>query len=322
METIRTLYGSIEAIRVERFPGGQIKSLVPGARTLLTTPYGTFTPQYEGCEERRRMIPEVSFYPNGTLRALPLQEQALVTTPLGSLPAEMITLYDNGAVKRVFPMNGKLSGFWTQEDEEKLAEELSIHTPFGPVSAKFISICFDSNGSLRSLTLWPGQILTVPTPLGVLPTRVGVSLYASGQVASMEPARPLRVPTRIGVLHAYDPDAHGVHGDHNSLSFDLQGEVLGLTTVTDQVAITGPDGLNSIMKPAVRESMCSEDVLEPVPMQIHFEGRKVVFQTGPKHASCFPLDGTRFCISGMNSGDSRLRMPSSSFTLQQGCTLC
>ena len=321
METIHTLYGSIDAVRVERFSEGTVKSLVPVARTLLTTPYGTFTPQYEGNEERRRMIPEVSFHPNGVLRALPLQEQALVTTPLGSLPAEMITFHDNGAVKRVFPINGKLSGFWTQEDEEQLAEELHIATPFGPVRAKFISICFHSTGSLRSLTLWPGQLLDVPTPLGVLSTRVGVSFHPSGQVASMEPARPLRVSTRMGVFHAYDPDAHGVHGDHNSLHFDSQGRVLGLTTVMDQIAITGPDGLNRIVRPEIRESMCSEDVFEPVPMRVSFTGEKVVFQTGPDRTACFPLDLTRFCLSPMASADCRLKMPPSSFTLQQGCSL-
>jgi hypothetical protein len=174
MQTIQTSYGPIDAHRVERYPGGNLKSLVPAARTVLTTPFGRFIPQCEGSEERRRMIPEVSFHPNGTLRSLPLQEQSLVTTPLGSMPAELITFHDTGAVKRVFPLNGKLSGFWSQEDEASLAKEQVIETPFGLLRSRFIAICFNHDATLRSLTLWPGEVVDVPTPIGVLPARVGI----------------------------------------------------------------------------------------------------------------------------------------------------
>ena len=322
METISTRFGNIEAVRVERFPGGEVKSLVPGARTELTTPYGSFTPQYEGNEERRRMIPEVSFYPNGALRNLPLQEQALVTTPLGSLPAELITFHDTGAVKRVFPMNGKLSGFWTQEDEEKLAEEQHIITPFGPVRAKFISLCFDKDGALRSLTLWSAQKINVPTPMGIFAARIGVSFHPTGEVASLEPAQPIRIKTPLGLLHAFDPDAHGVHGDHNSLCFDPQGNVVAITTVMDQIGITGPDELKETMCPSIRKSYCNEDMLEPVPMRVIFKDTDVVFQTGPGQISCFPIPQSTFALSSMSSKVPHLKMPANAFTLEQGCAQC
>ena len=321
METISTSFGTIEAVRVERFSGGQIKSLVPGARAQLTTPYGTFIPQYEGSEERRRMIPQVSFYPNGSLKSLPLQEQTLVTTPLGSLPAELVTFYDNGAVKRIFPMNGKLSGFWSQEDEEKLAEELHIMAPYGPIKAKFISLCFHRDGTLRSLTLWPGQKIDVPTPTGMIATRTGVSFHPTGEVASLEPDRPLCIDTPLGTFHAFDPDAHGVHGDHNSLRFDPTGKVAGLTTIMDQVGIMSPDGTKVTIRPDTRKSYCNEDMLEPVPMRVVFKDTKVSFQTGPAKIASYPIPPNTFALSSMSSVNPKLKIPMDTFTLQQGCAL-
>lgn len=321
METISTSFGTIEAVRVERFPGGQIKCLVPGARCQLTTPYGTCIPQYEGHEERQRMIPEVSFYPNGALKTLPLQEQTLITTPLGSLPAELVTFYDNGAVKRIFPLNGKLSGFWSQEDEEKLAEKLLIMAPCGPIRAKFISLCFYPYGTLRSLTLWPGQTITVPIPSGKVAARVGVSFHPKGQVASLEPERPFCVETPLGMFHAFDPDAHGIHGDCNSLCFDPTGQVTGLTTIMDQVHITGPDGTRATIRPDTRTSYCNEDMLEPVPMRLMFEDNKVFFQTGPTRITSYPLANHTFELSPMTCMHPNLKMPLDTFTLQQGCAL-
>jgi hypothetical protein len=125
----------------------------------------------------------------------------------------------------------------------------------------------------------------------------------------------------MGLLHAFNPDAHGVHGDCNSLQFDCQGRVIALSTVMDQVGVTGPDGLNRVVRPAVRESYCAENVLEPVPMQVMFEEEKVVFRPGPKERSCFPLGRTRFCLSSLASEFPRLKMPVSNFSLGPGCGL-
>ena len=312
METITTRFGTIKAIRVERFTNGSIRSLVAGARTDLTTSYGTFAPQYQSNEERRRMIPEISLYRNGALRNLPLQDRTFVTTTLGSLPAELITFYDNGSVKRIFPMNGKLSGFWTQEDEEQLAEELHIVTSFGPVHAKFISICFDPLGSLRSLTLWPGQRIKVPTSVGIFAARTGISFHSTGEVASLEPARPIRIPTPLGPFHAFDPDAHGVHGDKNSLCFAPDGQVVALTTVMDQIKITGPNGSTHMICPALRESMCNENMLEPVPLRVLFDGEEVIFQTGRGQKACFSLTKNQFFLSPMSSNNPHLKIPTDS----------
>jgi hypothetical protein len=218
-------------------------------------------------------------------------------------------------------MNGKLSGFWTQEDEEKLAVEQHIITPFGPVRAKFISLCFDQTGALRSLTLWPGQKINVPTSMGIFAARIGVSFHPTGEVASLEPAQPIRIKTPLGVLHAFDPDAHGVHADHNSLCFGPHGDVVGVTTVMDQISITAPDGGRKTICPRVRKSYCSEDMLEPVPMQICFEDTKVIFQTGPEQAYCCPIPQSSFALSSMASKVPHLKMPANSFTLQQGCSL-
>ena len=40
--------------------------------------------------------------------------------------AEQVSFYESGALKRIFPLNGTLSGYWTQEDEAKLATPLTL----------------------------------------------------------------------------------------------------------------------------------------------------------------------------------------------------
>ena len=143
MPIVETPFGSIEALpNVEYHPSGAVRSCIAAASSPLYAPCGELVPQYRSTALRKRRLPAISFHENGMFRTLPLEEQTQVATPLGTLPAEQVTFHDSGAVHRVFPLNGCLSGYWSQEDEGQLATPLEIHTPAGLVAASLVAVRF------------------------------------------------------------------------------------------------------------------------------------------------------------------------------------
>jgi hypothetical protein len=209
------------------------------------------------------------------IRNLPLEEQSPVFTPLGFMPAEQVTFYDTGALKRIFPLNGTLSGYWTQEDEAALAEHMTLDTPIGLVEALIVSVYFSPSGALRSLTLWPGQTVDVPSPVGAVTARIGVSFFDSGAIKSLEPAVPSAVPTPVGELLAFDPDAVGICGDENSLRFRENGALLGLKTQAHVFDVRLENGRVCRVTPPLRRHPCDGERMEAAPLSLEFGSGRV-----------------------------------------------
>ncbi len=296
MDMVRTRYGLLPtAGTVDRHQGGGVRALFLAAPAALDTALGRLVPQHTIDDSRRMTLPAVTFHENGQVRSLPLERREIVPTPAGPLPAELVTFHDNGAVARVFPLNGKLSGYWTEADESALAEVLTVPTPIGPVTAKFVAVAFDPQGRLRSLTLWPGEVATVPTPVGEIPARLGVSFYADGTLRSLEPARPVQVPTPVGLVWAYDPDAVGVSGDDNSLVFAPGGQVVRVATARTAVVARLADGSKQELAPASRESLCGDAEQETVPLVLEFSPHTFSVRPWPDRPSLtLPLAGASF----------------------------
>lgn len=241
----------------------------------ISTPYGDFIPQHTANELRRKEILPVEYHDNGVIKSLSLEKQVVVTTPAGDIPAELVSFHENGSLSRIFPLNGKLSGYWSQEDETALAEPVTLETPVGTIKARIIGASFYDNGALRSITFWPGDTVGVSTPAGFFETRIGISFTPDGKVKSVEPAKPTPVFTQAGEITAYDPDAVGVNGDDNSLVFDGNGEVVRVTTTLSLIKAVHPNGSTSIFKPGKRESLCSEAEEEVVPMIVEIDPEAV-----------------------------------------------
>ena len=111
MQSIMTKYGDIPTSKIlETHDDGTMQSCMPTRKCCLKTSLGILTPQYTTDDLRKKELQPVVFYKSGTLRALPLEQQATVLTPAGEILAELITFHPNGNVNRVFPLNGKLSG--------------------------------------------------------------------------------------------------------------------------------------------------------------------------------------------------------------------
>ena len=283
MPTITTPFGPIDALPGAEFhPDGSVRSCIPARACPLETPLGTLVPQFTANTHRKRQLPAISFHPGGMLKNVPLEEQVVVPTPAGPMPAEQVTFHHCGALNRLFPLNGTLSGFWTQEDEARLAVPLALDTPMGPVESIFIAIHFNPGGALRSLTLWPGRTLDVPSPLGSVEARIGVSFFDSGALSSLEPARPTAVLTVLGVLQAFDADAIGICGDANSLRFRENGSLLGLKTAAHAFDVVQENGRVHRLAPLLRRNPCDGKTLEPAPLALDFGGGRVGFTVGQK----------------------------------------
>ncbi len=289
---------------VEMHGNGAVSICSPSGECVLKTPIGDLVPQYSTDDLRRKTVQALSFFDSGLPRSIPLEDKTIVATPLGEMSAELVTFHPSGGISRVFPLNGKLSGYWAQEDEAKLADPITIDTPLGPITTKIIGLSFYEDEGLRSVTLWPGETVSVPSSVGDVKTRVGISFYHDGTIQSLEPGEPTVIDTFAGEILAYDSDAVGIHGDSNSLVFGKSGNVAHIATTLTSVIAIDKDGKKSVFTPEHRESICGEGETEVVPMHIEFTEKSVIiFQNPDLPPVCVPVKDHRFtsqpCLPGL-----------------------
>ncbi|MUM77986.1 hypothetical protein GKC30_10100 [Pseudodesulfovibrio sp. F-1] len=317
MQTITTRHGMIPVAQAPAtYPDGSLRACLPAGPCVLNTPVGQLVPQFTARELRKKEVRPITFHPDGTLQALPLESQRVIPSAAGSIPAELLTFHADGSLSRVFPLNGRLSGYWTQEDEAELARPVTLLTPAGILTTTLIGAAFHPSGTIRSLTFWPGQTVSINTPAGMVDTRIGVSFHPDGQIRSVEPARPAAVETPAGEILAHDPDALGINGDSNSLAFHPDGTVSRVITIRTRLTAISPDGRLATFAPTQRESLCGDGEREMIPMSIQFTPDAVIITQAenapPVH---IPLEGHVFFtapwLSGLAGGLPDLR-----------CTIC
>ncbi len=278
MEKLMTKYGELTGISyIETYEDGSIKGCVLRERNEIKTNYGTMVPQYTNDEERRKNIMSLKFHQRGTLRSIALQDQVRIDTNLGTFPAELITFYESEKIKSIFPLNGRLTGYWTEEKEYALAEEFTFKLPLVTFTKKIISIKFYEKRAVKSITFWPLDVVDIETPVGIITVRIGLELYPSGQIKSVEPNEPTIIDTPIGKILAYDHNALGIHGDTNSIKLDEKGSIKSIATSTDQIKLIDKEGNSKIYKPDLIPNWCNESIMQPVPMVIEFEDNIVRF---------------------------------------------
>jgi hypothetical protein len=278
LEQIQTKYGLLSEVSAkELYPDGALKGVVLSSSQPLATPYGRLIPQYQNDGARRKFTHSLMFYPNGDLHSVSLQKQTFISTPLGDLPAERLTFYENGALKRLFPLNGQLSGFWTEANEYSLAEPMTFNFPFAVFSCKVISILFFDTGAVKSVTFWPKETATLAAKVGLIPVRIGFSLYPDGNLASLEPLEPTLVSTPIGLITAFNVNATGIHADANSLCFNPDGQIESLITSSDRITVTDLTSQTRIFQPKLKPSLLFEGKQDLLPLKINLNDTTLCF---------------------------------------------
>lgn len=245
MKKYNTKYGEIKGVgEFSLYPDGKLKECMVSKEMIIETEYGEFVPQYEFGEDRRKYTYSLSLYNDGTLRRIALHEKNMVKTPHGEMEAELITFYKSGRIKRIFPLNGRISAYWSEMDESNLASIDEIKTSVGIIKAKVIAYSFYETGELKDLTFWPGQNIIVDTPIGELKLRIGISFYKNGAIKSVEPLLPVKLNTALGEVEAYDYNANGMNGDVNSIIFSEDGKVEEFITFSKKVTVKDKSGNN------------------------------------------------------------------------------
>ncbi|MEA4923684.1 MAG: hypothetical protein VB084_00075 [Syntrophomonadaceae bacterium] len=295
MDKITTRYGVIKGISsYELYPDGGLKECLPSGLNEIETPWGRLIPQYQDSNIRRKYINSLKFYPGGSLKSIALHQQASFATTIGSFPAELVTFFENETIKRLFPLNGKISGHWSEDDEFKLAEEFDFAFSFGNFRKKVIAVYFYESGSVKGLTFWPGDYVAIQSPLGEVEARIGITLYPGGQLKSLEPNTPFTVGTPIGEITAYNPAAIGIHGDLNSLVFYEGGSIKSLMSSHNLVTIIGPNGSQATVSPRLKPGLQPGGNLEILPLLVQFHDNTVELGNGSMKP--YALDQCTFTI--------------------------
>lgn len=275
------------------YVSGEMQECKVNEPNLIRTQYGDFVPQYSRPDTRRKELKSLSFYKSGNIRSLCLEQQTDVATPIGIFPAELVTFYDDGSLNSVFPLNGQIGFGWSQEEEGALAQTYDFEFSFGKISAKIIGMRFYPSGKIKSLILWPGQVVTLQTPAGVFPVRIGFRLFENGQLESFEPAIPIALETPVGAVTAYDVNALGIDADSNSVRFDNRGRLTHIATSGDIIVHDLKGGRKMISSRTKLGLM--DDTLIKMPIELSFYTDTVVIDNGI-HASEFKTREYKFLV--------------------------
>ncbi|MDF2614323.1 MAG: hypothetical protein K0S71_2109 [Clostridia bacterium] len=294
MKELRTKYGVIRGIAsLECYENGSIKECILENPNELITRYGKLVPQYEEDHVRRKYTSSLSFYESGNIKSISLNDQTKIATSIGVFPAEKLTFYEDGSLKRLFPTNGKLTGYWTEDHEYALAKNYQFDFSFGKVDCKIISIHFYRSQKVKSITLWPKEQVAVKLNGTLVQLRTGIALYETGEIKSCEPAEAIPVHTPIGIIIAYDTDTIGIHGDNNSLQFYKDGTLKAVVSSTDKIEIYDQSYNKITYLPQETSRSLNPNGVGVTTLHLLFENGKIIIND----EVAYNLDGHSFVVT-------------------------
>lgn len=272
MGSICTEYGIILGITsVNFYLTGEIEECMINKKNEINVMGKNLIPLYEYSKERKKYIPSLTFYKSGNIKTISLNKSEVIETKEGAFEVEKISFYEEGGIKRLFLLDGKLSAYWTEDDEYNLAKYYNFKFSFGNFKAKIISLQFYLSQKIKSITLWPKEIINIETDVGKIQVRIGLGLYENGKLRSCEPYKPTKVLTPIGMIQAYDANAIGIHGEINSLNFYEDGTVKSLKTTTNYIEVYKSSGEKIVHEPKETLNHFNNDMLDIIPLYLEFE---------------------------------------------------
>ena len=87
----------------------------------VKTRYGDLTPYSGASDYRKKFRFAVDHYDDGALKSVYLEETQVLSFPAGDFQTELITFYEDGNAKRIFPLYGQISAYWSIEEEVETA---------------------------------------------------------------------------------------------------------------------------------------------------------------------------------------------------------
>ena len=192
----------------------------------VNTKYGELRPYSGASDYRKKYRFAVDYYNDGSLRSVYLDEPEILEFPAGRFQTELITFYEDGNVKRVFPLYGQISAYWSIEEEAENAPYYDFNVSGDTLRIRPQCIYFYPSGKIRAVTLWPGDEIVVTTTADKVKTRLGFELYESGSLRSIEPVYGTVIKTSKGDIKPYKYRPVMMHAENATLKFEENGNVI------------------------------------------------------------------------------------------------
>ncbi|MDY6338154.1 MAG: hypothetical protein SPL61_00810 [Saccharofermentans sp.] len=193
---------------------------------FISTRYGNLLPCSGASDYRKKHRCAVCFYDSGALRSVYLEEPQVLSFPSGNFQAELITFYEDGNAKRIFPLYGQISAYWSIEEESEYAPEYDFKIAGEIYRIKPECIFFYPSGKIRSITIWPSDELNIKTPAGYIKTKLGIELYESGSIRSIEPVYGTVISTPSGDIRPFRYRPVMMHAENATLRFTENGDLI------------------------------------------------------------------------------------------------
>jgi hypothetical protein len=106
---------------------------------------------------------------------------------------------------------------------------------------------------------------------GSFNTKIGFSLYESGELKSAEPDQAILIDTPIGRFSAFDPNANGINADSNSLEFDESGRIISFASISNKVSVQTDKSEFFMLAPEQRQHPLYDDIKITMAMKVSFD---------------------------------------------------
>ncbi len=262
---------------ISRNKNGNIDTVLVGEKVVLETSVGNLIPRYTLDDSGRKKEAPIKFFKTGELKSLPLEEATEIKTPVGNIKSELLIFYKSGALWRTFPLNGQVSGFWTEENEFELAKTLEIPSSVGTIKVKPIYLQFYKTGELESILFWPGEQIKINTTLGEIIIHKGICFHRNGNIKGFEPLEEITVETPIGKIKAFDRDPNGIHAESHAINLYEDGSVESITTSSNEITVMENGAEVQKFGPQLKSSYCKEDAFFISPLKVIFEKDTITF---------------------------------------------
>lgn len=280
----------LELSNIEIFPDGSVRSGFPKKEYFFNTEYGKFRAQYTNDGARKQTINSLEFFPDGGLRKISLENQENIDTDYGEIPAELVLFYDTKKIRKIFPLNGRITGYWSEKDEYGLAKELEFNVGGREIKGKFINIEFYETGALKSLLLWSSERIQIEIGGKKVKVKNKISFYEDGEIKSVEPSEAFMLDTPIGKVNIVNGFSSGF-GYGSTILFAENGEVKQIQTTSEIFEVLRDKKLVAFIEPELNPSMCNDKVFLPDVIKVEFENKYIAFN-GTK----FEMDTHEFLI--------------------------
>lgn len=200
--------------------------MVTDSLAFISTKYGNLLPCSGASDYRKKHRCAVCLYDSGALRSVYLEEPQVLSFPSGDFQAELITFYEDGNAKRIFPLYGQISAYWSIEEEAEYAPEYDFEIAGGTYRIKPECIFFYPSGKIRSITFWPSDELSIKTPAGLIKTKLGIELYENGSIRSIEPVYGTVISTPSGDIRPFRYRPVMMHAENATLKFTEDGKLI------------------------------------------------------------------------------------------------